>query len=196
MSRRSDAEGESRLEYLQKLITEYEDSGSADYKEQVMANLANFAYDPGNHEWLLQLNVPDLFLDAVAEEREPRMEFAVGGLCNLAMNPTARATIIDKDGVSVLMLCLSSSNEETVLSGLATLLLLARPGFRRGAGSCLSVPGAAVQGAVRLARADSSRVRNLATIFLQDCCTTEQVTEAEKSESGSVVGIPLPPATP
>ena len=34
----------------------------ADAKLQVLANLANFAYDPINYEYLRQLNVIDLFL--------------------------------------------------------------------------------------------------------------------------------------
>lgn len=31
-------------------------------KEQVLANLANFAYDPINYEYMRALKIPDLFL--------------------------------------------------------------------------------------------------------------------------------------
>jgi len=31
-------------------------------KYQVLANLANFAYDPINYDWLFELNVVDLFI--------------------------------------------------------------------------------------------------------------------------------------
>ena len=34
----------------------------AEYKLQVLANLANFAYDPINYEYFRKLNVLDLFL--------------------------------------------------------------------------------------------------------------------------------------
>ena len=50
----------------------------ADAKEQVLANLANFAYDPGNYEYLRQLQVLDLFLDSLSEENETLVEFAIG----------------------------------------------------------------------------------------------------------------------
>lgn len=33
-----------------------------DYKQQVLANLANFAYDPVNYDYFRELNILDLFL--------------------------------------------------------------------------------------------------------------------------------------
>ncbi|XP_013002491.1 armadillo repeat-containing protein 7 isoform X5 [Cavia porcellus] len=44
-----------RLAYLQALVTEFQETESQDAKEQVLANLANFAYDPSNYEYLRQL---------------------------------------------------------------------------------------------------------------------------------------------
>jgi KaiC/GvpD/RAD55 family RecA-like ATPase len=54
-------------------------------KEQVLANLANFAYDPINYEFLRKLNVIDLFLDQLSEENTNLVQFGLGGLCNLAL---------------------------------------------------------------------------------------------------------------
>ena len=47
-------------------------------KEQVLANLANFAYDPNNLEHLKQLQVTDLFLDMLTEENHNFVEFGMG----------------------------------------------------------------------------------------------------------------------
>ncbi|KAJ4427256.1 hypothetical protein ANN_24874 [Periplaneta americana] len=46
----------------------------------------------------------------------------------------------------------------------------------------------------RLSRSRNTRLRNLATIFLEDYCTTEQVTETREihSQSMDVANIPLP----
>ncbi|XP_014594247.1 armadillo repeat-containing protein 7 isoform X3 [Equus asinus] len=44
-----------RLGYLQALVTEFQETESEDAKEQVLANLANFAYDPSNYQYLRQL---------------------------------------------------------------------------------------------------------------------------------------------
>lgn len=94
-----------RLGYLQALVTEFQETKSqgesdrvngrgraattartgvqclfsaTDAKEQVLANLANFAYDPGNYQYLRQLQVLDLFLDSLSEENETLVEFAIG----------------------------------------------------------------------------------------------------------------------
>lgn len=95
-----------RLEYLQALVTEFQGTDStgnkhrcslalsvssvssrtrpfslAEAKEQVLANLANFAYDPSNYEYLRQLQVLDLFLDMLTEDNETLVEFAMGKGC-------------------------------------------------------------------------------------------------------------------
>lgn len=44
----------------------------------MLANLANFAYDPSNMEALQTLQVTDLFLDMLTEENENFMEFGIG----------------------------------------------------------------------------------------------------------------------
>uniref|UniRef100_A0A8B9DAR0 Armadillo repeat-containing protein 7 n=1 Tax=Anser cygnoides TaxID=8845 RepID=A0A8B9DAR0_ANSCY len=66
-----------RLEYLQALVTEFQVTDSSEAKEQVLANLANFAYDPKNYEYLRQLQVLDLFLDMLTEDNETLVEFAI-----------------------------------------------------------------------------------------------------------------------
>uniref|UniRef100_A0A8C9KUT4 Armadillo repeat containing 7 n=1 Tax=Serinus canaria TaxID=9135 RepID=A0A8C9KUT4_SERCA len=70
-----------RLEYLQALVTEFQVTDSTEAKEQVLANLANFAYDPSNYEYLRQLQVLDLFLDMLTEDNETLVEFAMGKDC-------------------------------------------------------------------------------------------------------------------
>lgn len=54
--------GMGRFQYLQTLVTEFQDTSKQEYKLQVLANLANFAYDPINYEYFRQLNILDLFL--------------------------------------------------------------------------------------------------------------------------------------
>lgn len=53
-------------------------SSPSEAKEQVLANLANFAYDPKNMEHLRELQVTDLFLDMLTEENVNFVEFGMG----------------------------------------------------------------------------------------------------------------------
>ncbi|XP_013888613.1 armadillo repeat-containing protein 7 [Austrofundulus limnaeus] len=178
-----------RFEYLQTLVTEFQDTDSEEAKQQVLANLANFSYDPKNTEYLLQLQVPDLFLDMLTEENEDFVEFGMGGLCNLSMDPECRDVILQGDGIAAVTNCLSNRREETVLSAITTLMNLTTAATR----SRTTEPGV-LQCMLRFSLAESPRLRNLASVFLQDCCSQEQVRRAERQMQGpqAAVGIPLP----
>ncbi|KAM4526555.1 armadillo repeat-containing protein 7 [Fundulus diaphanus] len=189
MRKNESAEAPERFSYLQSLVTEFQDTDSEEAKEQVLANLANFAYDPKNTEYLRELQVADLFLDMLTEDNENFVEFGMGGLCNLSMDPECRDIILQSDGISLVTSCLSNRREETVLSAITTLMNLATPTTR----SQLSEPGI-LQCMLRFSLAESPRLRNLAAVFLQDCCSEEQVRQAQQQMQGhqTAIGIPLP----
>lgn len=190
MSRKDSAEGSDRFEYLQTLVTEFQDTDSEEAKEQVLANLANFAYDPKNYDYLRDLQVTDLFLDMLTEDNENFVEFGMGGLCNLSMAPEFRDFILQNDGINLITNCLSSRNEETVLSAITILMNLITADSR----SEITQPGV-LQCMMRFSLSESPRLRNLASVFLQDCCSEEQVVQAEQQMKGqqqTALGIPLP----
>lgn len=53
-------------------------------KRQVLANLANFAYDPINYPYIRSQKVIDLFIEQLLSEDNKVITFAAAGLCNLA----------------------------------------------------------------------------------------------------------------
>ncbi|XP_020309236.1 armadillo repeat-containing protein 7 [Oncorhynchus nerka] len=184
------ATGSDRFEYLQTLVTEFQDTDSDEAKEQVLANLANFAYDPRNLEDLRTLQVTDLFLDMLTEENENFVEFGIGGLCNLSMDRECRDQILQSDAVPLVTGCLSSRREETVLSAITTLMNLTTAASRSQ-----TTDTAVLQCMLRFSISQSPRLHNLASVFLQDCCTEEQVARAEAQMQGhhpTALGIPLP----
>uniref|UniRef100_A0A8C6WPV6 Armadillo repeat containing 7 n=1 Tax=Neogobius melanostomus TaxID=47308 RepID=A0A8C6WPV6_9GOBI len=190
MSRKGSAEGSDRFEYLQTLVTEFQDTDSEEAKEQVLANLANFAYDPKNYDYLRDLQVTDLFLDMLTEDNENFVEFGMGGLCNLSMAPEFRDFILQNDGINLITNCLSSRNEETVLSAITILMNLNTTDSR----SEITQPGV-LHCMLRFSLSESPRLKNLASVFLQDCCSEEQVAQAEQQMKGqqqTALGIPLP----
>ncbi|XP_067225933.1 armadillo repeat-containing protein 7 [Chanodichthys erythropterus] len=179
-----------RFEFLQGLVTEFQDTDSEEAKEQVLANLANFAYDPSNMEALRMLQVTELFLDMLTEENDNFVEFGIGGLCNLSMERESRDQILQSGGVPLVISCLSSNRDETVLSAITTLMNLTTAASRAE-----TTDSAVVQCMQRFSLTENPRLRNLASVFLQDYCTQEQVDrarEAMQGQSQSVVGIPLP----
>ncbi|KAF4084972.1 hypothetical protein AMELA_G00112190 [Ameiurus melas] len=179
-----------RLEYLQGLVTEFQDTDSEEAKEQILANLANFAYDPRSMEALRMLQVTELFLDMLTEENENFVEFGIGGLCNLSMDRECRDQILQSGGIPLVTGCLSSHRDETVLSAITTLMNLTTAASRSQ-----TTDGAVVQSMLRFSLTQNPRLSNLATVFLQDYCTQDQVDKAREllqGHSQSAVGIPLP----
>ena len=99
----------------------------------MLANLANFAYDPINYDHFRKLNILDLFLDVVAEEMDEKMiEYAMGGICNCCLDPANMKYLVENDGVELSVKCLGSGNEETVLSAITTLIYITTPETKKG----------------------------------------------------------------
>ena len=158
--------GRGRFQHLQALITEFQDCDKESSKTQILANLANFAYDPLNYEYLHQLNVVDLFLDMLNETNEDMVEFGIAGLCNMTVEDKTQDFVISsEDGISRIVGCLSSFNEETVLNTITTLINLITPDTRKQICS-----DEIVEAMRELMGSSNTRLKNLATIFVTDYC--------------------------
>lgn len=121
---RTGKSGTPRLQYLQDLVIEFQKSSVEETKEKICANLANFAYDPYNYNFLRQLNVLELFLDCITEPNEKLIEFGAGGICNSSVDPENAAIIVRCDGIPLIIGCLSSPVRNTVKYALGALYYL------------------------------------------------------------------------
>ncbi|XP_065333293.1 LOW QUALITY PROTEIN: armadillo repeat-containing protein 7 [Cloeon dipterum] len=119
--------GVGRCDYLAQLVREFHETRSQEAKRQILANLANFAYDPINFEFLRLHRVIDLFIDTLPDEDESLAEFAVGGLCNLCVDPQNQEYILQNNGIHRLQDLLQSKNQEIVCSTITTLIYLKTP---------------------------------------------------------------------
>ncbi|KAK7397060.1 hypothetical protein VNO78_18227 [Psophocarpus tetragonolobus] len=113
--------GTPRVEYLQELVTQFQNTDEDETREKILANLANFAYDPYNYNFLRQLNVLELFIDCLTEPNEKLVEFAMGGICNSCVDPTNSAIITKFGGIPLIIQCLSSPVRNTVNYALGAL---------------------------------------------------------------------------
>lgn len=112
-----------------------------------------------------------------------------GGLCNLCWDRTNKEHVLQTGGVPLIINCLSSPNEETVLSAVTTLMALSSPDPAAHP-ELTATP--VVQCMLRFSLSANARLRNLAQIFLEDCCSPSQVAEARRRPAHSALGIPLP----
>ncbi|KAK3023540.1 hypothetical protein RJ639_044894 [Escallonia herrerae] len=99
--------GTPRAQYLQGLVTQFQNASSEESKERFVANLANFAHDPFNFTFLHQLIVLELFLDCITEPNEKLVEF----------DPANAAAVTQCSGIPLIIQCLSSPvrNTEEIL---------------------------------------------------------------------------------
>lgn len=59
-------------------------------KSQVLANLANFAYDPINYGYIRDVGVLDILIYVVKKETDEKLlQFSVAGICNLCIGKVA-----------------------------------------------------------------------------------------------------------
>ncbi|KAM9296684.1 armadillo repeat-containing protein 7 [Gastrophryne carolinensis] len=176
-----------RFLYLQALVTEFQDTENIGAKRQVLANLANFCYDPKNFHDLQRLQVPDLLLDMLSEDDESLVEFGIGGVCNFCLDKAIRSHIVSSGGISLVINCLSSRREETVFSAITTLMYL----YTATSRAEITIPPV-VECMLRFSLSDNPRLGNLAKIFIEDYCTEQQVEEAKSLSQHTALGIPLP----
>ncbi|CAG9769190.1 unnamed protein product [Ceutorhynchus assimilis] len=117
-------DGVGRYEFLKQLINEFTTTKAYDSKKQTLANLANFAYDPINYEFIKQLHIIDLFLAQLSENADDLIHFALAGLCNICCDPESREHIIGLNGIYLVSQYLDHTNEEIALNALTTLFYL------------------------------------------------------------------------
>eukprot|EP00249_Psilotum_nudum_P012050 c23556_g1_i3 orf=474-902(-) len=80
---------------------------------------------------LVKLNVIDLFLDCITEPNEKLVEFGAAGICNCCPDPVNAAIIVKNSGIPLMVSCLSSPVENTVLSAIAALYYLCTPATKK-----------------------------------------------------------------
>lgn len=153
-----------REEFLQKLVDEYSTTVDLDLKQQVVANLANFCYDPKNFDFMERLNIIDLFTDVLQENDDKLIEFAMAGLCNLTTSVNFQEKVIQTtDCLQLILKCLSRENEEALISAMTTLVQLLHSQKEK-------LNSVEIINALKtLSLSENKRIKNLAIIFLRDC---------------------------
>ncbi|PNT67948.1 armadillo repeat-containing protein 7 isoform X2 [Brachypodium distachyon] len=138
-------------------------SYSIESKEKIVANLANFAYDPYNYAFMRQLNILELFLDCITEPNERLIEFGIGGICNSCVDPANASVITQCGGIPLVVQCLSSPVRNTVNYALGALYYLCNPSTKK---EILRPDVLRVIGDYATVGAVNSSFNNLANTFL------------------------------
>lgn len=170
LKRRTGPYGVGRLEYLKLLLNEYENSTTNnENKLQILANFANFSYDPINYNYFRQLNLIDLFLDCLQlNTNDDFVHYSLAGLCNLSADKINSDLIFNKNpSISVILIkCLFSNRFDIVINSMVTLMFLSDHHEqikydliqRNEIQQCLE----------KYSQSKDVRLANMAKVFLQD----------------------------
>ena len=121
LERRTGQNGVNRFDYLKQILNEINTTQSEDNKLQILANLANFAYDPINYEYFRRLNVIDVFLDTIknnslnSENNIKKVNFAVAGICNLCLDEKNKEYLLANSLVDLLIVIIRAFKSDDVL---------------------------------------------------------------------------------
>ncbi|GAA5802791.1 hypothetical protein HPULCUR_008266 [Helicostylum pulchrum] len=118
--------GTDRAYYLKQLTEEYKKTDKQEAKQQVLANLANFAYDPINFNMLWDLQVVDLFLEATTSKDPLLQEFGMGGLANICLEKRHYGYITSKASfINDIKNCIDPTfPSNTIVNAMTTLIQL------------------------------------------------------------------------
>lgn len=169
--------------YLRQLVDEYRaDETDEEKKEQVLANLGNFAYDPINYEYFRRFNVIDIFLENLNEYRSScqrkqhfnlnLLAFSVAAICNLCLDHKNKVYLLKQDALRLVAYCLcvsaNQSNVEIVLN-ILTFLIFIRDETTRDEILNYNDENIHLLALVKsFSSSPDKRLSNLASVFLQE----------------------------
>ena len=134
LKKRTGKSDNDRYSYLKELVQELNSTDDEDKKEQIVANLGNFAYDPINYEYFRRLDIMDLFLDNLIKFRSDFnfnikiVNFSVAALCNLCLDTNNKEYLLKHNFLSLILNCLSVEqtieNIELILNVLTIIVFM------------------------------------------------------------------------
>jgi hypothetical protein len=170
LERRTGRFGVGRFEYLKQLLNEYEYSlTNNENKLQILANFANFSYDPINYNYLRELNIIDLFIDHLQmNTNDDFVHYSLAGLCNMSSDKINSQLIFHKNPsiLIVLIKCLFSNRFDIVLNSMVTLMFLSDHNEQMK--NELIQRNEIRQSLEKYSQSKDIRLSNMAKLFLED----------------------------
>ncbi|XP_005181653.4 armadillo repeat-containing protein 7 isoform X1 [Musca domestica] len=117
LKRKTPCPGINREEFIEHLVEEYYTTTNVEAQEQVTANLANFAYDPINWEYLKKKEAVQLFLELLRSNNDRLKLHGIAGLCNISLDHEISLHLSNSVNFKIIQeLLLNSQNTEILLN--------------------------------------------------------------------------------
>ncbi|XP_034841454.1 armadillo repeat-containing protein 7 [Maniola hyperantus] len=164
LQKRTPENGTDRESYLTLLVDEYINKESNESKCQVLANLANFAYDPINYGFIRDVGGLDIFIHVLKNENNGTLlHFAASGISNLCIDPENVEYVLKHADLKIIRTLLKSSHSETVAEAITIFIYLYHSHAKSAVESLNIIPD--IQS---LTNSEIKVISNLANIFIDD----------------------------
>lgn len=170
LKRRTPEGGIPRPDYIEYLVEEYHTSTDIEAKEQVTANLANFAYDPINWRYLEESGALDVFEDCIKSPNERLQLHAIAGYCNICLDPLAFKFITNLEKLAQISSLLHATEATDIqLNCIALIYQLLTADSCTQEQRTLIVTLCLLKKITQLRNESTDqRVKNIATLFCED----------------------------
>lgn len=181
LARRTGKFDTNRPNYLKQLVEEYQsETTTEDKKLQVLANLANFAYDPINYEYFRRFNILDIFISNLSLTStgsidpdisiDSRISFSLGAICNSCLDTKNKEYFLKNNLLGLVINCLIElkQNDEIILNSIAVLLFLLNDD--ESVKKEILKNKNLIDLINEFNKSTDKRISNLAKVFLEDIC--------------------------
>jgi hypothetical protein len=124
----------------------------------VTANLANFAYDPINYDFLKKAKAHELFLELLSNSDAKLVLHGIAGICNFVTDAVVRDYITKGGGSALILQLLDHSCIDVLVNALTTLIFLRVDNFTKET----------LERVQTLAQNEDKRLQNIARVFLDN----------------------------
>ncbi len=179
LAKRTKQTDTDRPTYIKQLLEEYENLKTDDKKKlQILANLGNFAYDPINYEYFRRFGVLDIFLNNLSlfykdpsETNGSRINFSLGGICNLCQDLKNKEYLLKNNLLKLVINCLirfsnisNSVDELIVLNSIMIIIFV----YDESTETEIKSDQYLITTINSLSSSKNLRLSNIANLFLKD----------------------------
>ncbi|XP_058130479.1 armadillo repeat-containing protein 7 [Anopheles ziemanni] len=171
LSRRTPQGGINRKEYIRLLVDEYYETSNLEAQQQVTANLANFAYDPINWQYLQEAKAHELFYDILQQSGQGVVDrllvvHAIVGLTNISLHSPIAKFIERSNGLQQLRELLEKHKDDCeIVCNIVTCLLFLLNDART---HILKQDESLLKTLTELKKTTSIRILHLATVLSEE----------------------------
>lgn len=170
LKRRTPEGGIPRPDYIEHLVEEYHTTTNIEAKEQVTANLANFAYDPINWKYINESGALDVFEDCMKSPNERLQLHAIAGYCNICIDPEAFKFITNFEIFEQIRKLLDLTEAADIQLNCIALLyqLLTADSCTQEQKTLIAIPSLLKKITQLRNKSTDQRVKNISALFCED----------------------------